>query len=74
MSLLNSLSKILEKFILLQINRFLNDNDRLNPDQFGCRKGHSTTQQLCKIIDAILTSINRKELTAIIFFAFGFDL
>ena len=29
-SLLNSLNKILEKLILLQINRFLDDNDRLN--------------------------------------------
>ena len=65
-SLLNSLSKILEKLILLQINRFLDDNDRLHPDQFGFRKGHSTTQQLCKTTDAIFTSINRKELTAII--------
>ena len=57
----NSLGKILEKLILLQINRFLDDNDRLHPDQFGFGKGRSTAQQLCKITDAILTVSTEKN-------------
>ena len=43
-SLLNTPSKIFEKLILLQINKFLNYHNVLNLDQFGFWKLHSTTQ------------------------------
>ena len=65
-SLLNTLSKILERLILNRILDHVEERDLLNSDQFRLRKFHSTTQQLCKITDAILTNLNNKQFTAIV--------
>ena len=65
-SLLNSLRKILELVILEEISTFLENNNNLNKNKFGYRRGYSSIQQLTKITDEVQTNRSRNKLTAII--------
>ena len=59
-SLLPSLSKILEKLVYKRLFKFLTDNDLLIPNQFGFRKGHSTDQAIIQLYDRITDSLSKK--------------
>ena len=59
-SLLPSISKILEKLIYKRLFKFLTDNDLLVPNQFGFRKGHSTDQAMLQY-DKITGSLSKKK-------------
>lgn len=48
-SLLSSLSKLLEKIIQKRINNFIHSNNILLNTQFGFRNGHSTNHQLLRV-------------------------
>jgi hypothetical protein len=52
-SLLSSLSKILERVILKRINDHLSDNNILPTEQYGFRQKRSTTHQLNRIVNYI---------------------
>ncbi len=55
-SLLSSLSKILERIVLKRINDHIDDNNIIPPEQHGFRKQKSTAHQLIKIVTHIKNS------------------
>jgi hypothetical protein len=59
-SLLNSLSKILEKIILTRIKNHLSAHDIIPPEQYGFQNQKSTTHQLYRIINLIKSQFNNK--------------
>ncbi|CAI6345283.1 unnamed protein product [Macrosiphum euphorbiae] len=62
-SLLNTMSKILEKLILFRLKKYIEPR----PEQHAFRTGHSTTLQLTKLIDDLSVSQGRKQRTAALF-------
>lgn len=48
-SLLSNLGKLLEKLLLLRLNKFVRDKNIVKNHQFGFRDNHSTTQQLIRL-------------------------
>ena len=60
-SILSSLSKILEKIVHKRLYSFLNDNNLLIPNQFGFRNQHSTDHAIIQLCDKIITAISNKE-------------
>lgn len=59
-SLLSSLSKILERVILRRLNAHLTSNNVIPDQQHGFRANHSTTTQLQRITSHIKTSLRQK--------------
>ena len=62
-SLLPTLSKILERVVYAQVSTYLTDHDLLNSNQSGFRSKHSTTTALLKISTDIIDSIDRGDAT-----------
>lgn len=60
-SLLSTLGKILEKCILARMTSFMEENQILNNEQFGFRKGHSCAHQILRIKKYIRNGITRKR-------------
>lgn len=60
-SLLPSLSKLLEKVISRQIFGFLNKHKNLYRHQYGFRKAHSTSHPLIHFLDKIYNSLNKND-------------
>lgn len=59
-SLLPVLSKIAEKIIKKRLLSFIAENDLLAKEQFGFREGHSTVDQLARLVNEITSNFNRK--------------
>ena len=57
-SLLNSISKILEKIVSVQLTNHLELNNLLSKFQFGFQKGKSTEHNLLLVTDHISKAIN----------------
>ena len=70
-SLLCSLSKVLEKLVHQQISDYLIKNNKLDPYQSGFRKNFSTQSALLKITDDIRLAIDRKMVTILVLFDFS---
>ncbi|WP_165351373.1 reverse transcriptase family protein, partial [Enterobacter cloacae complex sp. 2DZ2F20B] len=60
-SLLPIFSKIFEKLMLQQITKYLNKYNLLTLQQFGFRKGLSTSTAISALVDKIIQSFERKE-------------
>ena len=60
-SLLPILSKVLEKLAYKRLYKFLTDNNLLNPNQFGFRKGYSTEYAIIQSCDKIINTSAKKE-------------
>lgn len=65
-SLLSTLSKVLERVILARLNRHLDNNLIIPDEQFGFRKGHSTNHQLVRITQAIKKGFLTKKSTGMV--------
>ena len=65
-SLLSSLSKIMERVILFQINDHIEDNNILPKQQFGFRQKFSTVHQLHRIITHGKDKLKNKESTGML--------
>lgn len=65
-SLLCGISKILERVILNRINRFIEENEVIPPEQFGFRKKRSTTHQLSNLISHVKEKLKAKMSTGVI--------
>lgn len=64
-SLLNTLSKLTEKIILVRLNE-IRDRHNLLPDiQFGFGPQHATTHQIARLLTDIQTQNNLKKTTAL---------
>jgi hypothetical protein len=66
-SLLTTLSKILEKIIYIKLQEFINSTDTIPEFQFGFRSNHSTVQQLLRITEHISTSFEKHCHTGAVF-------
>lgn len=66
-SLLPTLSKLLEKVISYRLNLFLDENHTIPPTQFGFRRGHSATYQLQRISEIIEQGFEKKQYTTAAF-------
>ena len=66
-SLLNSISKIFEKIVHIQVYKYLSINKILSENQFGFRSKHSTEHALFKFVNDLQTQTNKKKLTAAVF-------
>ena len=65
-SLLATLSKILEKIVSKQILKYLQENNLMEALQSGFRPGHSTATALLKVTDDIFSSIDSSEISFLI--------
>ena len=70
-SILPSLSKILEKILKQQILRHINDNSLLHEFQSGFREQHSTTSSLLKIVDDLTYNLSSNKLSLLILLDFS---
>ena len=66
-SLLPTLSKLLEKLILKNFKIEIFEKHIIPDYQFGFRNSHSTSLQLARLVDLIVTGFNRKRSTAAVF-------
>lgn len=64
-SIVPFLSKVLERILYHQLERFLCSNNLLNPFQSGFRAGHSTTTALVKITDDIRQAMDDRKVTVL---------
>ena len=60
-SLLNCFNKLFEKLIYSQIIRFIDKHKILYINQYGFRKGYSTTLALIDVIDTLKQALDRQE-------------
>lgn len=66
-SLLSSLSKLLEKVILTRLCGHATSTNLLINEQFGFRQQHSTTHQLLRMVDKITNGYNTNRATGVVF-------
>lgn len=60
-SILPTISKIMEKIIYNKLYKFLTDNNLLSSAQFGFRSGHSCTDALLIMLNEIFIQKNRRK-------------
>lgn len=69
-SILSSISKLIEKLFLKRINKYLNKFKLLKPCQFGFRAGSSTNLALLSLTDFLKSSIDNGNFTGSVFLDF----
>ncbi|KFM66338.1 RNA-directed DNA polymerase from mobile element jockey, partial [Stegodyphus mimosarum] len=62
-SLLSSVSKLMEAIILSRLNKYLEEHEVIIPYQFGFRQKHSTTHQLYRVVEMISDGLQRSRVT-----------
>jgi len=65
-SLLSTVSKLLERVVAHRLNSFIHQNHILPPEQFGFREQHSTVSQLARIADFITHDVNLRKHTGMV--------
>lgn len=66
-SLLTTLSKVLERVIYIRLEEEITERSALPPFQFGFRKHHSANYQLLRISETIEKGFENKQYTAVAF-------
>ena len=66
-SLLLTISKILEKTMYTRVYKFLTNTNQLYTSQYGFRKNHSCDQAVGELVSVITKGIEQKKLTAGVF-------
>ena len=66
-SLLPTLSKVLEKSVFNQLFTYFSDKELFYPSQYGFRRGHSTELAATELIDLIIKKIDAGKLPLVIF-------
>ena len=66
-SLLTVISKIFEKVIFQQINKYFTENKLFNISQYGFRKNHSPELAALELIDRLTTYMNNGDILITIF-------
>ncbi|KAI5739515.1 hypothetical protein M8J77_020172 [Diaphorina citri] len=70
-SILPALSKVFERLVFAQLNKYLLQNSLLNPLQSGFRAGHSTSSALIKVTDDIRVAMDQRRLTILLLLDFS---
>ena len=65
-SILSSISKVLEKLIHIRSSTFLNEHSILLPTQYGFRANQSTIHDLLDVITSSYDNINNSKFTALV--------
>lgn len=60
-SVLPSISKVVEKVISTQLYDYFEDNNLFHKNQYGFRKGHSTELAFLEIIDRIINNMDKMD-------------
>ena len=66
-SLLSTISKIIEKIIFTQLSLYFNENKVIFDNQYGFRPRHSTEYAALELVDRIITQMDIKEVPINIF-------
>ena len=66
-SVLPIISKIMERIVHDQLYKFIEENNILNKWQSGFRPGYSTETAMTYVTDLLLTEIDSKKLTGVVF-------
>ena len=66
-SLLSSLSKVLEKLVSGRLTEYLETNNLLTPSQFGFRPGLNTTQPMLHFLNKLTMASNKNEFSIAVF-------
>jgi hypothetical protein len=66
-SLLNSLAKLFEKILLKRLHFILKKLNLIREDQYGFKKGHSTSHALLRLIERITLGFNNNKSTIALF-------
>ena len=66
-SLIDTLSKILEKIIKTKLYKWAEINNKINPEQAGFRENKSTNDKIFELTQMAMQAKNRKHYTAAIF-------
>ena len=66
-SLLSNVSKIFEKILHIRLYKFLCESNSLYDNQFGFRKGHSTSHAVIALTECIRESLDKNEFAAGVF-------
>ncbi len=69
-SILSSCAKIIEKIMYFQLNRYLEANKIIMPEQHGYRRNHSTQSAVILLTDEIKKSIGESEKVGTVFVDF----
>jgi exonuclease III len=70
-SLLSTVSKVFERAFYSRLSTFINQHKILYELQFGFREGHATHQAIIKLLENIITSLDKGEFSAAIFLDFS---
>jgi len=66
-SLLSVISKALEKVVCSRLTKYLDENNILNPAQYGFRPGRDTTQPIVQLLNKLASASHSNEFTIAIF-------
>ena len=66
-SLLPTISKVVEKIIFTQLSTYFNENKLIFDNQYGFRPKHSTEYAALELVDRIITQMDKKEVPINIF-------
>ena len=66
-SLLPTISKVIEKIIFTQLSTYFNENKLIFDNQYGFRPKHSTEYAALELVDRIITDMDKKEVPINIF-------
>ena len=66
------ITKILEKLVLSQVSSYLYSHNLYNTCQSACRPGHSTEAALLKFVNDLFISLDKGNISVLLFFLFLF--
>ena len=61
MKVLPCFSKILERLVFNRCTEFIENNNILNPKQFGFRASHSISMAIMQVVDKINDAVEKKK-------------
>lgn len=66
-AVLSSISKILERIVNKRIVKYLEDKKLFAPNQFGFRRGKSTSNAVTELVDCVVKNVDKKKKVLSIF-------
>ena len=70
-SVLNVISKVVEKLVFIQLSDYFEKNDLLTECQYGFRRGRSTQHAVTKLVDNVRQNIDQGKHTGVLYMDFS---